>query len=254
MLKRRLIPMLYLRHDILVRSERFRRHLPLGRPVHQVERYNHWDVDELIVIDITPCDDPMSETPRVDAIIPEVARSCFMPLTFGGQIRELETMRRRLRLGADKVSLNRQALADPAFIAAAAHEFGSQAVVVSIDAARTPDGRYEVVTNGGRVATGRRPEDWAREAEDRGAGEILLTAVDRDGTAAGYDIGLVRRVADAVNIPVIAAGGAGTADDVVRLFQETRAAAAAAGNLFFFTELSYAFVKERLKAAGIDVR
>jgi cyclase len=265
MLKQRLIPVLFLRHGFLVRSERFAVHQNLGNPVAQVERYNAWDVDELVYIDITP--DGHYDTQRADLgglggampaspveIIDIVARKCFMPLTFGGKIRTLEDIRARMSRGADKVTLNTQALADPAFISRAAHEYGSQAIVVSVDVLRHGDRRCEVMSGMGKVPTGRTPEAWAEEVERLGAGEIFLNSVDRDGTATGYDLDLIRSVVAATRLPVIACGGVGRYEDFAAVLTETGAAAAAAGNIFHFRELAYPLAKRQLKKSGVNVR
>lgn len=265
MLKTRLIPVLFLKHGFLVRSERFEVHQNLGNPAAQVERYNAWDVDELVYIDITPdghYDTQRADlggldgaTPaRLDDIIALVARKCFMPLTVGGGIRSLEDIRRRLALGADKITINSQALAAPHFVTEAAREFGSQAIVLSIDARRHPDGRLEVMGERGQKSTGRAPEAWAREGAERGAGEILLNSVDRDGMATGYDLDLVRRVVAATTVPVIACGGAGHYEDFAAALSEGGAAAAAAGNIFHFKELAYPLAKRQLRQAGLNLR
>jgi cyclase len=265
MLKQRLIPVLFLRHGFLVRSERFAIHQNLGNPVAQVERYNAWDVDELLYIDITP--DAHYDTQRADLgglggampstpgeIIDIVARKCFMPLTFGGKIRTLDDIRERISRGADKVTINSQALAEPDFITRAAHKFGSQAIVVSIDVLRHGDGRPEVMSGMGRVPTGRDPAAWAHEAETRGAGEIFLNSIDRDGTANGYDLELIQGVVAATRLPVIACGGVGRYEDFAAVLTRTGAAAAAAGNIFHFRELAYPLAKRHLKKGGINVR
>lgn len=265
MLKYRLIPVLFLRNGYLVRSEAFSIHQNLGNPVAQVERYNAWDVDELIYIDIsqqaeyeihrTDLGNMRGLTPRtVEDIIKIVAERCFMPLTFGGGIRTLEDARRRFALGADKITINSQALREPAFTTEAAKEFGSQAVVVSIDARMLPDKGHLVFTAWGREPTGRRPADWAHEAQERGAGEIFVNSIDRDGKAAGYDLDLVRAVVEATTIPVIACGGAGRYEHFAAAIQDAGASAAAAGNIFNFRELAYPMAKRQLKKAGLNFR
>ncbi len=265
MLKNRLIPVLFLRNGYLVRSENFRIHQNLGNPVAQVERYNTWEVDELIYIDISQdgghnnqrsdLGGLKGEIPQtIEDIIGIIAAKCFMPLTFGGGIRTLEDARRRLSLGADKVTINSQALREPEFITAAAREFGSQAVAVSIDARLKPDGGHEIYTSWGREATGKTPSEWAREAQERGAGEILINSIDRDGAATGYDMDLIRSVVDATSIPVIACGGAGSYDHFADVIQDAGASAAAAGNIFHFKELAYPMAKRQLKKAGLNFR
>jgi len=265
MLKNRLIPVLFLRNGYLVRSEEFTIHQNLGNPVAQVERYNTWEVDELIYIDISQ--DGGHNTQRrdlgglkgeipqtIEDIISIVAAKCFMPLTFGGGIRTVENARRRLSLGADKVTINSQALREPDFITMVAKEFGSQAVVVSMDARRRVDGGHEIFTAWGREATGKNPGEWAREAQERGAGEILINSIDHDGKAIGYDMELVRSVVDATSIPVIACGGAGSYDHFADVIQNAGASAAAAGNIFHFKELAYPMAKRQLKKAGLNFR
>lgn len=265
MLKDRLIPVLFLRNGYLVRSESFQVHQNLGNPVAQVERYDAWDVDELIYIDITRSghhDYQRSDLGGLrgvlpatfEEIIPVVAEKCFMPLTFGGGIRTLEDARRRFESGADKITVNTQALQDPSFISALAHEFGSQAVVVSIDARLIEGGAHQVFSQWGSVPTGRDPRDWAREAQERGAGEILINSIDRDGKACGYDIELIRGVVEATSVPVIACGGAGNYDHFVDVFRQARPAAVAAGNLFHFKELAYPMAKRHLKKHALNVR
>lgn len=264
MLKPRLIPILFLKDGFLVRSESFRIHQNLGNPVAQVERYNSWDIDELIYIDISE-DDSYSakrtdmgsmttEPADVYELVSIVASRCFMPLTFGGRIRSLEEIRMRLSLGADKITLNTIAVDDPDFVTAASHRFGSQAIVVSIDVTRHNNGLYEVFTGRGRRATGLTPEAWAQEVERRGAGEILLNSIDRDGKAEGYDIDLVRSVVQATGIPIIACGGAGNYSDFGKVIVEAGAAAAAAGNIFHFKELAYPMAKRQLKLGGLNFR
>jgi cyclase len=265
MLKTRVIPVLFLKRGFLVRSELFTTHQNLGNPTTQVSRFNTWNVDELIYIDITP--DGIYDIQRDDLggagfsnpnnfldIVKLVATQCFMPLTVGGKIRTLEDARLRLRLGADKITLNTAALANPGLITTCAEEFGSQAVVLSIDVRRHDDGRYEVFSDLGARARGRDPVAWCREGQDRGAGEILLNAIHRDGVATGYDIALLKSVVDAVEIPVIALGGVGDYEHLAQGVTEGGAQAVAAGNIFNFKEHSYPLAKRYLRQRGIDVR
>jgi imidazole glycerol-phosphate synthase subunit HisF len=262
MLKKRLIPCLFLKNGFLARSEQFKQHQMLGDAIHQVERFNAWDVDELIYIDIS--EDEEYDTGRRDlktqandnilAILEKVAKTCFIPLTFGGKIRTMEDIHARISRGADKVTLNTIALENPGFIAQAAESFGSQAIIVSIDVRRHPDGSLEVFRDHGRQPTGRNPIDWAKEAEKLGAGEIFLNAIDRDGMANGYDIDLIARVAQAVNIPVIACGGIGRFEQMATGITEGHADAVAAGNIFHFTELSARRARQTLLKMGINVR
>lgn len=265
MLKYRLIPVLFLRNGYLVRSEGFTVHQNLGNPVAQVERYNAWDVDELIYIDITQSGDHSNQrtdlgaikggaSKTLEEIIQVVAAKCFMPLTFGGGIRTLNDARRRFELGADKVTINSQALREPDFITNLAREFGSQAVVISIDARRAENGDCKVFTEWGSLNTGLAPHTWAHEAQERGAGEILINSIDRDGKANGYDLELVHSIVAATQIPVIACGGVGSYDHFGRAISEAGASAAAAGNIFHFKELAYPMSKRHLKKTGLNFR
>jgi len=260
----RLIPCLLLKHGLIVRSQLFKVHQVIGNPMSTVERFSQWNVDELVILDISK-DDGGHDLRRDDLqqryagnsaldVLREVAKVCFMPLTFGGRIRNLDDIATRLAAGADKVTLNTAALRDPDFITRAASRFGSQCIVLSIDAARTPAGGYEVLADGGSRATGRDPADWAREVEALGAGEIFLNSVDRDGSAKGYDLDLIRRVADSVAIPVIACGGVGRYEHFAPAIPEGRASAAAAANIFHFFELSYPHAKRACIDAGVAMR
>ncbi|MDD5389995.1 MAG: imidazole glycerol phosphate synthase cyclase subunit [Gallionellaceae bacterium] len=261
MLKKRLIPVLLLQNGQLVRSEKFTLHQVIGNPIHEVERFNHWSVDELIYLDISRDDhyDLRRDDKKVRGlsssleILTEVSKTCFMPLTWGGRIRSLEQMQAIFAAGADKITLNTQAWREPALITEAARRYGSQAVVVSIDARRHPDGRLEVCVEGGREATGMAPEDWARKVEALGAGEILLQSIDRDGTARGYDLDLIQRVAAATRIPVIALGGVGDFMHYAKGI-EAGASAVAAANLWHFKELADRGGKRALARAGVAVR
>lgn len=273
MLKPRLIPVLLLKNGVLVRSKTFTFHQHTGDPVGQVERFTAWKADELIYLDINRDDAhdyrqtqhvigstssgrdlPATMTSDVIDIVRHVSERCMIPLTVGGKIRTLEDIRVRLKNGADKVSINTQALDDPSFITSAAKAFGSQAIVTCIDVRSAASGKAEVYRSFGREPTGLDPVAWAREAEKRGAGEILLQSIDRDGTGKGYDIGLIRSVADAVTIPVIALGGVGTFGHLVEGLRDGHASAVAAANIFHFTELSIVKAKQHMRKEGIDVR
>ena len=261
MLKVRLIPVLLLQNGLLVRSERFKEHQIIGNPIHEVRRFNEWNVDELVYLDISRDgdfdlrredhkvkghDDPL-------AVIEDVSKTCFMPLTWGGRIRSTEDMRARLLRGADKVAINTAAVRTPELIEAGARMFGSQAIVVNIDVLRHPDGRLEVFVDGGRTGTGLEPGAWAREVERRGAGEILLQSMDRDGTATGYDLELIRLVATSCRIPVVALGGVGRYEDYAAGVT-AGAAAVAAANLWHFKEMADRGGKRALAKAGVAVR
>jgi len=263
MYKKRIIPVLLLKSGLIVRSEIFKYHQIIGDPTTQLRRYNKWQVDELIYIDISQDSD--YDVRRSDAsiatagkmslldIIEEIAKSCFMPLTFGGRIRTLEDVRARLERGADKVCINTMAHDSPAFVSEASRRFGSQCIVVSIDVLRHASGEHEVF-RGGREGTGKSPVAWALEVERLGAGEILLNSIDRDGTAKGYDIELVRDVAASVRVPVIALGGVGHWRHMQACLTSTRASAVAAANKFHFTEMSYRQAKDYLLKSGAEAR
>ena len=261
MLRKRLIPVLLLQNGLLIRSELFKIHQALGNPLHEVRRFNEWNVDELIYLDITEGDqyDLRRDDHKVKglndplSILDAVSQSCFMPLTWGGRIRNIDDIRQRISRGADKVTINTAAYRTPELITEGAKVFGSQAIVVSIDVLRHPDNRSEVFIDGGDTPTGRKPEEWAREVEERGAGEILVQSIDRDGTGRGYDLDLIHAVASATTIPLIACGGVGRYEhyaDGIR----AGASAVAAANIWHFKELSDRGGKRALAKAGINVR
>jgi imidazoleglycerol phosphate synthase cyclase subunit len=263
MTRPRLIPCLLLKHGLLVRSQLFRVHQVIGNPVSTIMRLSDWNVDELVVLDISA--DDHHDLRRDDLavghlgataleVLRSISRVCFAPLAFGGRIRTLEDIRDRLAAGADKCIVNTGAIEDPGFVTAAARRFGSQCVVVSIDARRLPDGTYEVVTAGARQATGRDPGEWAAQVEALGAGEIFLTSVDRDGSGLGYDLELVSRVAAATSIPVIACGGVGRYEHFADGILKGGATAVAAANIFHFFELSYPLAKRACLEAGLPMR
>lgn len=262
MLKTRLIPCILLKNGLIVRSERFQYHQNLGDPIHQVQRFTDWQVDELIYLDITRegsydlrrDDHKVKNLRNVLDILSAVSKACFVPLAFGGGIRTLDDISQRLQRGADKVVINTAALQEPSFLREAARVFGRQCLVTSIDVQRHDVGRYEVYADCGQTPTGWEPVRWAQEVERRGAGEIFLNAIDRDGMAQGYDLALIRAVAKAVDIPVIACGGAGTFEHLVAGITEGEADAVAAANLFQFTEHSYPRAKQCMAAAGLKVR
>jgi imidazole glycerol-phosphate synthase subunit HisF len=261
MLKNRLIPVLLLQNGLLVRSESFKIHQIIGNPIQEVKRFNEWNVDELIYLDISRTDD--YDLRRDDqkvrslsdplSILDAVSETCFMPLTWGGRIVSLEQMREIIRRGADKVTLNSQAVRTPELITAGARTFGSQAMVVSIDVLRKDDGVAEVFIDGGRTPTGLDPTAWARTAEQHGAGEILLQSIDRDGAGTGYDLELISTVAAAVSIPVIACSGVGRFEDYAAGIR-AGAAAVAAANIWHFKELTDRGGKRAMARAGIPVR
>lgn len=261
MVKIRLIPVLLLQNGLLVRSEEFTFHQIIGNPIHEVTRFNQWSVDELIYLDISRDDtyDLRRNDHRVQGlsdpmqILEAVSRTCFMPLTWGGHIRSVEDMRQVLRRGADKVSINTAALASPTLISEGARQFGSQAIVVSIDVRRDANGAMEVVAEGGRSPTGWHPVEWAQQVERRGAGEILLQCVNRDGTGVGYDTDLIAAVAAATHIPVIACSGVGRFEHYAEGVH-AGASAVAAANLWHFKELADRGGKRAMAKAGLSVR
>ncbi|MHA1567260.1 MAG: imidazole glycerol phosphate synthase subunit HisF [Alphaproteobacteria bacterium] len=262
MYKRRLIPVLYLKDGWMVRSERFQLHQIIGDPVGHVERMVQWDVDELVVLNIGAADstfqhdrDDYKNQPVRSLLefITKIAVDCCIPLTFGGHIVSVEDVALRIANGADKVSMN-TALADtPQIVTDAAKRFGSQAVVASIDY-RMDGARTRVFVARGNRDVASDVVPWARHAEQLGAGEILLNAIDRDGGARGYDLDTIDAVVDAVAIPVIACGGAGHQRHFRECFQKTGASAVAAGNIFHFTENAYPRAKTFLKQTLADIR
>lgn len=263
MAKPRLIPVILLKNGLIVRSSLFRHHQIIGNPINTIARLSNWNVDELVLLDIGTEDhhdmrrDDHAIRYRGTGVIDllrQIADVCFMPLSFGGRIRSLEDIQLRLEAGADKCVINSQAIASPAFITEAARRFGSQCIVVSIDVLRHPDGRLEVYSEGGKRATGLDPVAWAKEAEARGAGEIFLNSIDRDGAGNGYDIEAIRQVGDATTIPLIACGGVGNYDHFPAAILEGGAAAAAAANIFHFFELSYPIAKQTCREKGINMR
>jgi len=230
MLKTRVIPCLLLKGSGLVKTQRFKDPKYVGDPINAIRIFNDKEVDELLLLDITATRE--NKGPAFDTIR-DIASECFMPVAYGGGIRSMDDIRRILKAGIEKVVLNTAAIENPELVRQAADEFGSQAVVVSIDAKRKLLGRYEVFARGGTQATGLHPVDQAQKMEQCGAGEIFLTAIDRDGTMDGYDLELVSRVASKVHVPVIAAGGAGKVADFGEAVRQG-ASAVAAGAMFVF--------------------
>jgi imidazole glycerol-phosphate synthase subunit HisF len=230
MLKTRVIPALLFKDQGLVKTVHFRKPSYVGDPINAIKIFNDKEVDELVVLDITASIE--GRGPSFE-LIEEIASECFMPLGYGGGIRSVEDIRRILATGVEKVILNAAALADPALVEAAARAAGSQSIVVSIDAKKKLLGGYEVWAAGATRATGRDPAEFAREMQSRGAGEILITSIDRDGTQKGFDLELVRRVAAAVSVPVVACGGAGTLAHL-REAVDAGASAVAAGSMFVY--------------------
>jgi len=252
MLAKRIIPCLDVNDGRVVKGVRFVELRDAGDPVACAKAYEQQGADELVFLDITASHegrDTMVE------IVRAVAREVFMPLTVGGGIRTVEDVRRMLQAGADKVSVNTPALEDPSLIDRASAMFGSQCIVLAVDARRNPEGGgWTAYSHGGRRPTGRDAVAWAREAAARGAGEILLTSMDCDGTRDGYDVTLTAAVAEAVPVPVIASGGAGTLDHMVEAVTIGKADAVLAASIFHFGEFTMNQVKRHLRAAGVEVR
>ena len=253
MLRTRVIPILLLKGGRMVKPVRFGegQERDVGAPVTTARIYDSQDADELVFLDIEATADGRA---FLLATLKEVAKNCFVPLTAGGGVRTLDDFREILKAGADKVSVNTAAVENPDLIAKAAAMFGAQAVVVAIDVRKDAKGKYEVYTHGGKTATGLDPVAWAKKAAGAGAGEILLTAIDREGTMEGYDIALIKSVADAISIPLIAHGGAGTRQHFVEALREGHASAAAAASVFHFSDSNLSQVKNFLFNAGVPVR
>lgn len=252
MLAKRIIPCLDVNNGRVVKGVNFVELRDAGDPVEQARFYDAEGADELVFLDITATHEARA---TVMAMARAVADQVFIPFTVGGGIRTVEDMRAILRAGADKVSINSAAVRQPELITAGATEFGSQAIVVAIDARRRLDGAgWEVYVSGGRTPTGLDALAWARAAAARGAGELLLTSMDGDGTQTGYDVALTRAVAEAVNIPVIASGGAGTPEHFAEALTAGRADAALAASLFHYRQLSIRQVKAYLHERGVPVR
>ena len=231
MLRTRVIPALLLEDESLVKTERFRRPVYVGDPPNTLRIFNELEVDELLFLDIRAT---LNRSGPPFPVLRQIANECFMPVAYGGGIDSLEIAARVLGTGFEKVSLNSAALERPELITEVAGRFGSQAVIVSIDVKRGLLGRGTVRGRAGRSKTGRTPVDWAREVEDRGAGELLLTSIDREGTWTGFDLDLVREVSEAVSIPVIAHGGAGNVDHIDEVVNSAGASAVALGSMVVF--------------------
>ena len=253
MLSKRIIACLDVRNGQVVKGVNFEGLRSAGDPAELARRYNAEGIDELVILDITAT---LEARRALADTISRVARELFIPLAVGGGIRTEADAAAAVEAGADKVSLNTAALAEPALITAVAERYGSQAVVVAIDAKRETPGRdrFSVYARSGQAASGRDAVEWAREAEDRGAGEILLTSIDRDGTRAGFDCAMTAAVSSAVSIPVIASGGAGGLDHFVDVFTTGRADAALAASIFHYAETSVRTLKLYLRQRGIPVR
>jgi cyclase len=251
MLAKRVIPCLDVDGGRVVKGVKFVEIRDAGDPVEAAVAYNLQGADELVFLDITASSEGRA---TMHEVVRRTADKVFMPLTVGGGIREVSDIRLMLQAGADKVSMNTAALQRPEFIREGAEAFGSQCIVLAVDAKRKAGGGWEVYTHGGRKPTGRDAVEWVRQAESLGAGEILLTSMDADGTKAGYDVELTRTISDAVRVPVIASGGAGRMEDFVEVLEKGKASAVLAASLFHFGEMTIPQVKEYLRDHGVPVR
>ena len=251
MLKMRVIPCLDVKDGRVVKGVNFVDLVDAGDPVEQARVYDREGADELTFLDITASHENRD---TIYDVVRRTAEQVFMPLTVGGGVRTVDDIRKLLLAGADKVSINTAAIHRPEFVQEAAEKFGAQCIVVAIDAKQVEPGRWEIFTHGGRKATGIDAIEWARRMESYGAGEILLTSMDRDGTKSGFDLALTRKVADGLRIPVIASGGVGTLDHLVEGIREGHATAVLAASIFHFGTYTIGQAKAALADAGIPVR
>lgn len=250
MLKTRVVGVLVIKNGIVVQSIQFKRYLPVGRVSIAVEYLNRWCIDDIVLLDM---DATLREcSPNVEKIR-EYSRFCQVPLTVGGGVRSVKDMENLLHSGADRIALNAAAIGNPQLISEGARLFGKQCMVASIDARRMADGNYQTFTHSGTKATGHSPEKLARQLEEMGAGEILLTSIDQDGMKQGFDLELTQQVADAVDIPLVACGGAGHPRHLLEACK-LGISGVAAGNFYHYTEHSVIVAKSYLHAAGVNVR
>lgn len=251
MLAKRIIPCLDVKDGRVVKGVNFVNLTDVGDPVDAAKAYYEAGCDELVFLDITATHEERDTT--VD-MVRRVAEQVFIPFTVGGGIRSVEDMNKMLKAGADKVSVNSSAVANPQLIADCAEKFGNQCVVVAIDAKKVEDGSWHVFVAGGRKDTGIDLLDWAKKVVSLGAGEILLTSMDKDGTKSGFDIEMLNAVANVVTVPIIASGGAGNSQHILEVFEQTPATAALAASIFHYGEVSIADTKQAMRQSGIEVR
>ena len=251
MLAKRIIPCLDVRDGKVVKGINFVGIKEVGDPVELAKQYSDSGADEIVFLDITASHE--GRATMLD-VVRRTSQVLFVPLTVGGGIRTIDDVRDTLRAGSDKVGINSAAVRNPELINEAAKLFGRQCIVAAVDAKRVDDGSWHVVINGGRIDTGKDLLEWVQELEQRGAGEILLTSMDADGTKAGYDLEMTKAVCDLVNIPVIASGGAGSVDDFADVFAATGCDAALAASLFHYGELTIDEVKDAMRSRGIPAR
>ncbi|MGQ7335817.1 imidazole glycerol phosphate synthase subunit HisF [Streptococcus parasuis] len=251
MLAKRIIPCLDVKDGRVVKGVNFVNLTDVGDPVDAAKAYYEAGCDELVFLDITATHEERDTT--VD-MVRRVAEQVFIPFTVGGGIRSVEDMNKMLKAGADKVSVNSSAVANPQLIADCADKFGNQCVVVAIDAKKVEDGSWHVFVAGGRKDTGIDLLDWAKKVVSLGAGEILLTSMDKDGTKSGFDIEMLNAVANVVTVPIIASGGAGNSQHILEVFEQTPATGALAASIFHYGEVSIADTKQAMRQSGIEVR
>ena len=251
MLAKRIIPCLDVKDGRVVKGVNFVNLTDVGDPVDAAKAYYEAGCDELVFLDITATHEERDTT--VD-MVRRVAEQVFIPFTVGGGIRSVEDMNKMLKAGADKVSVNSSAVANPQLIADCAEKFGNQCVVVAIDAKKVEDGSWHVFVAGGRKDTGIDLLDWAKKVVSLGAGEILLTSMDKDGTKSGFDIEMLNAVANVVTVPIIASGGAGNSQHILEVFEQTPATGALAAYIFHYGEVSIADTKQAMRQSGIEVR
>ncbi|HBU96622.1 MULTISPECIES: imidazole glycerol phosphate synthase subunit HisF [Thalassospira] len=251
MLKTRVIPCLDVKDGRVVKGVNFVDLIDAGDPVEQARIYDAEGADELCFLDITASSDNRD---TIFDVVARTAEACFMPVTVGGGVRSLDDIRKLLLAGADKVSINTAAVKNPDFVREAARKFGSQCIVVSIDAKSTGPDKFEIFTHGGREPTGIDAVSFAKQMTEYGAGELLVTSMDRDGTQSGFNIPLTKTIADSVHVPVIASGGVGTLDHMVEGVRDAHASAVLAASIFHFGTYRIREVKDHMKAAGIPVR